>query len=537
MIDPTYFYSNTAPTNTVGDLVSFNAADSGVSSLTYSAPSGLPPGLSITSTGTYAGLITGTIPTQAGAVGTWSVEIKGTNGTDDYFWSFNWVISPANLTITADDQSFTYRDSVPTLTATYSGFVDGDDASALTTPLSLSTYAVSTSPVSGSPYTIYASGAVDPDYSITMNNGSMTVNPIALTLSATADDKTYDGTTTATPNFDTSGINGGDSVSFAYSSADFSDKDVGTGKSVSITGVSLTGADASDYTLDTSSTSATADITPLALGVSATAQNKIYDATTTATLSSLTLSGVIYGDSVSVSNTGADFSDANVAAGKTVTVTGISLSGTDAGNYTVSSSTTTTADITQASTSTSLTSDTNPSFLGDDVTFTATVTNTSTSPVPDGYVDFLDDGDLIGDGALDGSGIATFSTSTLIVGDHPITAEYLGTTDFTTSSSSSLAQLVWDVPGNASVSANILDTGAYTAGIPLDLDQSPGRDVGSDPGLLYNSATADPRPVVQAEVSVDPGSGTPTSISIDVTWDGTDLGANILDPSDLDLRP
>ncbi len=47
---------------------------------------------------------------------------------------------------------------------------------------------------------------------------------------------------------------------------------------MSITGVeALTGGDAGDYTLDTSTTTATADITPLALGVSATAQNKIYD--------------------------------------------------------------------------------------------------------------------------------------------------------------------------------------------------------------------------------------------------------------------
>ncbi len=141
----------------MGDTVSLNAADTGVGGLTYTA-TGLPPGLSISSGGT----ISGTIPTQSGAVGTSSVEVKGTNGTDNYFWSFNWVISPANLTITADDKNFTYRGSVPTLTATYSGFVDGDDASALTTPLTLGTTAVSTSPVSGSPYTISASGATGP---------------------------------------------------------------------------------------------------------------------------------------------------------------------------------------------------------------------------------------------------------------------------------------------------------------------------------------------------------------------------------------
>ena len=46
-------------------------------------------------------------------------------------------------------------------------------------------------------------------------------------------------------------------------------------------------------------------------------------------------SGVLAGDNVALSTTGATigFADANVAAGKTVTATGLSLSGSEAANY------------------------------------------------------------------------------------------------------------------------------------------------------------------------------------------------------------
>ena len=44
-------------------------------------------------------------------------------------------MTPAALTITADDKSKVYGAALPTLTASYSGFVNGDDASSLTTPV------------------------------------------------------------------------------------------------------------------------------------------------------------------------------------------------------------------------------------------------------------------------------------------------------------------------------------------------------------------------------------------------------------------
>ena len=126
-------------------------------------------------------------------------------------------------------------------------------------------------------------------------------------------------------------------------------KNAANGKAVTVTGTSLvdtiTGL-ASNYTVS-DPTGLTASITPASLLVRATgAASRVYDTTTNA---SVTLAdNRIAGDVLSISNSGASFADKNAGASKTVTVNGIALGGTDAGNYTVNATATTTASITQA---------------------------------------------------------------------------------------------------------------------------------------------------------------------------------------------
>ncbi len=55
---------------------------------------------------------------------------------------------------------------------------------------------------------------------------------------------------------------------------------------------------------------------------------------------------------------------------------------------------------------------------------------------------FTDGGTLLGSGVLDSAGRATFSVSTLTIGEHAITAAYQGDTNFATSASASLTQTV-----------------------------------------------------------------------------------------------
>lgn len=89
----------------------------------------------------------------------------------------------------------------------------------------------------------------------------------------------------------------------------------------------------------------------------------------------------------------------------------------------------------QATSTIAVVSSLNPSTYGVSVTFTATVTSAATLPAT-GTVNFLDNGVPIGTGTLGGNpGKATFTTSTLVVGTHPITVTYAGDSYNTGSSS------------------------------------------------------------------------------------------------------
>jgi len=82
-------------------------------------------------------------------------------------------------------------------------------------------------------------------------------------------------------------------------------------------------------------------------------------------------------------------------------------------------------------TTTTLTSNTNPSVFGQSVTFTATVTSGLTVK-PTGTVTFKDNNVALGGGTvtLGGTQTAQFSTSSLTVASHPITADYSGDNNY-----------------------------------------------------------------------------------------------------------
>jgi hypothetical protein len=92
------------------------------------------------------------------------------------------TVSRAQLAITADDQTMEEGSSIPELTASYSGFVNGDTAGSLDSPPVLATAATSSSPAGS--YPITASGANDANYSIGYAPGTLVVSaPAGGTLS------------------------------------------------------------------------------------------------------------------------------------------------------------------------------------------------------------------------------------------------------------------------------------------------------------------------------------------------------------------
>ena len=182
------------------------------------------------------------------------------------------------------------------------------------------------------------------------NTGTYAITPKALTISGLgAANKTYDGTTAATlTGGSLVGLVGTETLNLSGLAGTFADKNVGVGKTVTISGGTLADGTghAANYSL-TAPPSATATITAKTLNVAGiTAADKVYDGTRAATVSraGATVGGVVAGDDVGLSASGT-FADKNVGSGKTVALS-TSLSGQDAGNYTLAGQSSATASIT-----------------------------------------------------------------------------------------------------------------------------------------------------------------------------------------------
>jgi uncharacterized repeat protein (TIGR01451 family) len=128
----------------------------------------------------------GGAPTHAG---TYSVVAHYSSNNPNYTNADSapstFTIWPAPLTITANNQSMVYGAALAPLTASYTGFVGSDGPASLTTLPVVTTTATAASDVGS--YPITASGAVDPDYTISYVAGTLTVMPqvIAVTSAQT----------------------------------------------------------------------------------------------------------------------------------------------------------------------------------------------------------------------------------------------------------------------------------------------------------------------------------------------------------------
>ena len=192
-------------------------------------------------------------------------------------------------------------------------------------------------------------------------SAAITVAQKEVTISGiTAANKEYDGSTAATPT-GTAVINGkvgSDDVTVTAGTATFADKNVGTGKTVTFTGYSLSGADAGNYNLKAQPASVTANITAkdvkLTGGINATDRSYVKDnKTVDLTKGTLTFDGLVSGETLDVNiPTTGTISDAKVGT-YNVTYSGVTLKdGTTgkAGNYKlVSPLPTVTVNITKAS--------------------------------------------------------------------------------------------------------------------------------------------------------------------------------------------
>jgi hypothetical protein len=222
-------------------------------------------------------------------------------------------------------------------------------------------------------------GADAGNYTITQPTLTGNITPAPLTITGlTGDNRVYNGTNGATLSGTAAyiGLQNGETFSVTGTpTATFANKTVGTAKAITVTGYT---APNSNYTV-TQPTGLTANITVAPLTItSATATNRVYNATTTVTVGG-TLSGIFLSDVVTLNTTGTT-ADANVGTGKTVT---FSIAGADAANYSLTQPGTT-VDITQASQT--IIFGTLPAKTTADVPFSAGATSATSGVNALGYI-------------------------------------------------------------------------------------------------------------------------------------------------------
>ena len=332
--------------------------------------------------------------------------------TPAYAGSGNWVfysVAPV-ISVTPGAASVTYGDATPTFSASYAGFIGGDATAGTVTGAPIWNVGGATSGAgyltAGSHEVSYGSGlASSLGYQFADNPAStleLTVNAKALAVTGVAaSNKVYDGATAAALT-GIAGVSalGADSVSVIGSgSGAFGSKNVGNAISVSVSGFTLAGADAGNYSVQ-QPTGVTASITPAPLTATVTAPNKVYDGNTSATPTLTITDGLVSGETVTATGT-ASFNTKDVLTANLVTVNSAALAdglnGGMASNYSLTAGETVAASITQRPLTASVTAP-NKTYDGN-TGATASLNITS---------------GLVGSETVAASGVASFNTKDVL---------------------------------------------------------------------------------------------------------------------------
>ena len=265
-------------------------------------------------------------------VGRYPLTIIGTGNFTGRIDGSTWKIKPKNMSnaeVVLGD-SLTYNGKPQTQTIR-SVTVDG----------------ISSALIEGVDYLVNGNTGTDAkDYTLTVTGkGNFTgtwhdeweiaKKDVTIENAAVESSKVYDGTTAAkitsvgtlSANYD------GDGVQIVSGTAAYDDKNVGTGKTVTFTGFSLTGDQAGNYRLVSQPASVTADITAKEITLSVTVKDKVFDGTTQAELDTVTHTDFVAGDDVELVNGEPSFAYPCVRADIPIRFTDFRLTGSDADNY------------------------------------------------------------------------------------------------------------------------------------------------------------------------------------------------------------
>ena len=332
------FNDGTLTINSAALTVTANAASKTYDGLAYSGGNGV----------NYSGFVNGETSAALGGTlayggssqaatqaGSYVIAPSGlTSG--NYAIAFNdgtLTINPAALTVTANAASKTYDGLAYSggNGVSYSGFVNGETSAALDGTLA---YGGNSQGATHAGTSIIApSGLTSGNYAIAFNDGTLTINPAALTVTANATSKTYDG----------QAYSGGNGVS--YSGFVSSETSAVLGGTLAYGGTSQNAINAGSYAITpsglTSSNYAidfndgTLTIDPAALTVTANATSKTYDGLAYSGGNGVSYSGFVNGETSAVLDGtlayGGSSQGARNAGGYVITPSGLT-----SGNYTLS---------------------------------------------------------------------------------------------------------------------------------------------------------------------------------------------------------
>jgi N-acetylneuraminic acid mutarotase len=323
--------TTTITVNTAALIITANTASRayGAADPTFTAGyAGFLNGDTVANLATQASFATSATP--ASPVGGYAITPSGAssaNYTISYV-SGTLTITPATLTITANNASRAYGTTNPTFSASYAGFVNGDTTANLATQASVATSATPTSPAGG--YAITPSGASGANYAMSYVNGTLTITPVALTITANDASRAY-GAADPTFTADYAGFLNGDTAANLATQASFATSATPTSP---IGGYPLTpsGASSANYTI--SYVNGTLSVTPATLTITADNASRAYG-TPNPTFSA-SYAGFVNGDTAANLSTKASVatnaSSTSPAGGYAITPSGASSSS----NYTIS---------------------------------------------------------------------------------------------------------------------------------------------------------------------------------------------------------
>jgi subtilase family serine protease len=234
------------------------------------------------------------------------------------------VVMPAPLTVTASNASRPYGQTNPLFSGSIIGATNGDVITA-----TFGSVATASSPA-GTYAIIPSLSSSETNYTVSLVNGTLTVGQATPVVTWTNPASIIYGTGLTTNQLNaTANVPG----SFAYFPTNLTVLDTGTNALAAI----FTPLDLLDYSNVTNQVSLIVQPALVTIVAGITANNKINDGTTTATISSnnVVLSPIVSGDAITVDLTdySANFASPNLGQGIAVTVSGLALSGLGASNY------------------------------------------------------------------------------------------------------------------------------------------------------------------------------------------------------------